>query len=158
MDSCGEGYFGVRKAQKGIRFLIVRGSELGVLQTFMNNSDEFEHETKPSLAVKNMFWGVEGGGEDVTKTGKPVKGGPALRGVRDIVVSEGVSDDDLRNLGIVNQLIEKVGEGNGGVRNTGLRERGEVGRGILFHGWRGREKMTRKVDQTMRRGETGGEE
>ena len=61
-DPGGEGDLGVGEVKEGIRVLVIRGGELGILQTFVNDCYKFVDEAEPSLTIEDSLGSIERGG------------------------------------------------------------------------------------------------
>src|SRR6267142_1102980 len=60
----------------------------------MEGGQKFESETQPSLTGEDGVGGVEGGGEGLSDSSEAMEGDASRVGVGDVVVVEGVGDDD----------------------------------------------------------------
>ena len=70
------------------------GRQLGIVEALMDSGEEFEGEAEPGLAGEDGVRGVEGRGEGLADASEAMKCDTGRVGVRDVVVVEGVGDDN----------------------------------------------------------------
>jgi len=64
------------------------------MEAFMDSGQEFKGEAEPGLAGEDCVGGVEGRGEGLADVSEAVKCHPGRVRVGDVVVVEGVGDDN----------------------------------------------------------------
>jgi hypothetical protein len=96
----------------------VRSSELGAEEAFVESSQRFESKTEPSRAVVNGFGGVKRNREKFTETVEAGDACPGQLGVRDIIVSERLTNVDGGDRDVVTESKEEFVWGRGLFRDA----------------------------------------
>jgi len=102
--------FGDGHVVEGVGGLEIGGRQLCVVEAFMHSGQEFEGETEPGLPGEDSVGGIEGGREGLTDPSETMKCDAGRVGVRDIVMVEGVGDDDGCRAFIARKTGAKVSE------------------------------------------------
>jgi len=125
-DAVAETGFRKGKVEESVGGLEVRRGQLCVVKAFVDGGQEFVGETEPGLAGKNGVGGVEGGGESLTDASETVEGNAGRVGVGDVVVIEGVGDDEGSRTFIAGEDEAEVVEWEEVGRETRVRESEKV--------------------------------
>jgi len=93
-DAVPETGFRGREVEEGVRGLEVGRGQLCVVKALVDGGQELKGKAEPGLAGKNCVGGIERGGESLTDASETVEGNAGRVGVGDVVVVEGVGDDN----------------------------------------------------------------